>query len=341
MAYKKEAPKKLDNVLVISNTAIGDTLFATPAIRALKQNLPNAKITALLNPNNFELFETNPNIDEMLLYDGRWRGFLAIVNEIKKKCFDVAIIFHSNEPQATPLCALAGIKTIIKVPNQKNRFNFAHFNPPTPALLDKHGIFDRLKSLEFIGIFTDDPRMDIFLKDEWKAKVDEFLPKDKLLIGFQIGASTLSRQWFKERWFELGWMVLEKYPESVILLLGSPAEKNLTKPIKEAFETDRVIDCAGIFRLGEAAVLISRLNVMITPDTGPLHIAASFSVPTVTLFVVADPKKSNPPYNSSKHLYIKKPKTCEPCIAKRCKYQKCMRQIEAIEVIEKMERLIK
>lgn len=341
MAYKKEAPKKLENILVISNTAIGDTLFATPAIRALRQNLPSAKITALLNPNNYELFETNPNIDEILLYDGRWGGFFRVAKEIKKRAFDVALILHSNEPQATPLCVFVGIKTIIKVPNQKNRFNFAHFNPPTPALADKHGIFDRLKSLEFIGIFTDDPRMDIFLKDEWKAKVDEFLPKDKMLVGFQIGASTLSRQWFKERWVELGEMILEKYPNCVILLLGSPVEKPLTKPIKDAFESDRVIDCAGIFKLGEAAALISRLNIMVSPDTGPLHVAASFSVPTVTLFVVADPKKSNPPYDEQKHFYIKKPKTCEPCIAKRCKYQKCMWQIESNEVIEKMEQLIK
>lgn len=79
------APHNFNNICVFSNTAIGDTLFNTPVFRELKKAYPKSKITAILNPKNASLFATNPNIDEILLYDGRWRGFFKILKELKKE----------------------------------------------------------------------------------------------------------------------------------------------------------------------------------------------------------------------------------------------------------------
>ena len=73
-----------ETVCFFSNTALGDTIFNTPVFRVFKQNFPHVKVVALLNPSTALLFKTDPNIDEILLYDGKKSGFLDILKKIKK-----------------------------------------------------------------------------------------------------------------------------------------------------------------------------------------------------------------------------------------------------------------
>ena len=101
-----------------------------------------------------------------------------------------------------------------------------------------------------------------------------------------------------------------------------------------------MIDAAGKFSLREAAALIARLDVLVTPDTGPLHVAAALKTPTIGLFAVASPVNSNPDFDENIHKFIKKPRTCSPCVGKNCKFQECMLQIGAHEVWEMLKEMI-
>lgn len=331
---------KINTILIFSNTAIGDTLFNTPVFRALKENFPAKKLVVILNPTNYKLFENNRYIDEIILYDGRWKNFFSVLKQIKKYIIDLSLILHSNEPQATPLAVLSDSKYIIKIPNDKNEYNKFHNNSPTASYSDRHGIFDRLRSLEFLGIKYEDPRMDLFLDEESIKKVKEYFnlhnidTNQDVLIGFQIGASTVSRMWFEDKWIELANKLHKENKNIKIILTGSPAEKKLTSRVFEGIlDKDRVFDLAGYFDLNSAAALIGKLDLFITPDTGPLHISISLKTPTISLFVVAELIKSFACYDIENHFYIKKEKTCEPCIAKKCKFQKCMLQISVDEIV--------
>ena len=94
ISHRKIDVDKIKNILVISNTAIGDTLFATPAIKLIKKHYPDKKIIALLNPSNYKLFETNPNIDKVITYRGKWRNFLSIIIKLKRCNIDVTLIMN-------------------------------------------------------------------------------------------------------------------------------------------------------------------------------------------------------------------------------------------------------
>ena len=200
----------------------------------------------------------------------------------------------------------------------------------------------RLKHLKYLGIKENDCRMDLFLKDEWKKEVEEFFKNISYskLIGFQIGASTISRRWFNEKWANLGKKILKKYPEAKIILTGSPNEKYLTDEVEKLINDKRVLNLAGKFSLGGAAALINKLDLLVTPDTGPLHIAIALKTPTVALFAAADPNETNACYDKDIHLYIKKPHTCVPCIDKKCKLPNCMQQISEEEVFEKLNQVL-
>lgn len=341
---KNKVATEIKTVLLVSNTAIGDTLMATPAFRAIKKNMPDAKCVAILNPANADLFSANPYVDDVVLYDGRWGGFLKTVFEVRRMNVDVALLLHSNEPQATPLAVFGGAYTIIKIPNDKNPFAAFHTNPKIAAPNDRHGVYDRLEQLKFLNIETDDVRMELFLKEEWEAAAKEFLQingcEKAKLIGFQIGASTLSRMWFEDRWAALATALLRARSDVKIVLTGSPKEREICERIKNTIGENRVINAAGALPLGAASALIGELDVFITPDTGPMHIAIALGIPSVALYAVANPIKSGAVYDNEKHIEIKKPRTCDPCVSKLCRYQECMLQIEPLEVMEATLRLL-
>ena len=331
----------VQTVCFFSNTALGDTIFNTPVFRVFRQNFPHVRTVALLNPSNAPLFKTDPNIDEILLYDGKKGGFLRALSQLKKIKPDIVFILHSNEPQATPLAVLSGAKYVFKLPNSGSKFSPFHSNAPEPYGDERYVVLNRLEQLKFVGIKSRDTRLNLYLRDEDFARVDEMLKKDgkRKFIGFQMGASTVSRQWFWQRWQQLAEMILER-TDAVIVLTGSPAERAMTAQLEDALRDQRVINAAGKLSLREAAALIARLDVLVTPDTGPLHVAAALKTPTIGLFAVASPVNSNPDFDENIHKFIKKPRTCSPCVGKNCKFQECMLQIGADEVWGMLKEMI-
>ena len=407
--------EKFKCVCFFSNTAIGDTLFNTPVFREFRAKFSDVKTIALLNPNNAMLFRDDPNLDEIITYDGRWGGFLKTLKILKSKKIDICFLLHSNEPQATPLAILSGAKYVFKLPNHKNKFNFLHSNTPQKyADENRYIVLNRLLQLKFVGIDSDESfakdeicRLGLYLNPGDYVRVDEklkglngeqksnkeanfkqILSRDKeqnlakndpeicsgderKIIGFQMGASSRSRKWTLQRWCELALMILQ-HTNYQIVLTGSPSERGecdlfireLEKNLDEflsfkaqekrlkfvnqanlnslcddenfaegsygkavsnsALEFDkkisespsdlanlkhdllgRVLNLAGVFNLREAAALIDRLDILITPDTGPLHVAAAMKTPTIALYGVADPSSSNPNFDTKIHKIIK------------------------------------
>lgn len=334
---KDFSPDRVKNILVVSSTAIGDTLLSTPAIRAVRKRYPQARLIALFNRENIELFSNNPRIDGAVPYYGGYRRFNSTVSALEKYSFDLALIFHGNEPQATPICYLAGARFIMKLPNNSD-YNFLLSNRDPVVTWDEmgHGIEGRLKTASLAGCAPDGVEMELFTERADEEKAREFLKKegvssDTLLIGLQPGASTVSRQWFPERFMRLGKDLLQERPDARIVLTGSPGEATLCKKIADGIGAGTIV-AAGRLPLRQVPPLIKRLGVFVTGDTGPMHIAIAVGTPVVALYAVADSKKSGPLYDKSRHRVIQKGRTCDPCVSKKCEYQKCMEAISVEEV---------
>ncbi|MBI5888729.1 MAG: glycosyltransferase family 9 protein [Deltaproteobacteria bacterium] len=341
-------PDAVRNILIVSSTAVGDTLLSTPAIRAVRKSYPKARIIALFNAANMELFANNPNIDAIIPYYGGYRRFFSTIRKVRAYSPDLALILHGNEPQATPMSYLAGASFILKLPNV-SPFAFLLSNRPPLQTCEgrngaaawkdvPHGIEARLKTAGLALCKADGLKMDIFTDECDEAAANGFLKeagvKDgDVIIGFQPGASTLSRQWFPERFIELGKRLRENSRRVHIVLTGSPAERRMCEDIAEGIG-GREIVAAGRLPLRQVAPLIKRFNVFVTGDTGPMHIAFAVGTPVVALFAVSDPRVTGPLYDAHRHRVIKKPRTCDPCVSKKCAYQKCMEAITVDEVCE-------
>ncbi|MBI3753105.1 MAG: glycosyltransferase family 9 protein [Deltaproteobacteria bacterium] len=334
-------PDKVRNILVVSSTAIGDTLLSTPAIKAVRERYPDAKIIAHFNNANMEMFENNPHIDGIIPYYGGYKKFFKTVRELRKHKFDLVLIFHGNEPQATPMAYLAGAHFIVKLPNT-SEYSFLLSNttprPPPPTSEFVHGIEQRLKVAAIVGCSSKDKRMVLPVEAEDEEAVSKFLNEQGVkdadaLVGFQVGASTISRIWFADRFIELGKRLIAAYPMTKIVITGSPAEGDYCERLGKEIG-DEIIVSAGKIPLKQMPALVKRFKVLITGDTGIMHIAIAVGISVVALYAVADYRITGPYYDQEKHRVIQKWKTCDPCVSKKCEYQKCMENISVDEVFD-------
>ena len=244
---------------------------------------------------------------------------------------------HSNEPQATPLAAFSGAKYIFKLPNLHNEFNKFHSNLPNDENLDEYVVQRRLNQLKFIGINSNDTKMQIFFDNSDFGGINEIFEnkQNEIFIGFQLGSSVISSRWIFEYWIELA-QILLKHNNIKIVLTGGPKERELTDKFERIINHNRVLNLAGKFNLRKSAALISKLNLFITPDTGPFHIAVAVQTPTISLYGSTKRIEVYPNYDCKIHKFIEKPIICEACAARKCTCQKGMYQIKPNEVYEKV-----
>lgn len=338
-------PNEIKNILVVSSTAIGDTLMSTPAIRAIRERYPHAKIIAHFNIKNMELFENNPHIDGIIPYYGGWKKFFKTIKEFRKHKFDVAVILHGNEPQATPMAYLGGARFIVKVPIPK-KFGFLLSNK-TNGFEDpwKHHAIDvRLKTASFIGCDNSNREMILNVDKSDRIKLLNLLKNfdikpNKKLVGFQVGAANKFKMWPSEKFIELGRRLIEYDKNILILILGSKKEKDLCNHIENNIEKN-VVSLAGSLSLKELRALIENLKLLVTNDTGPMHIAAALKTKTISLFCPTNFWGVGPIQDAHLHKIIAKEKPCNPCITKKCKNPFCMNLIEVDEVFQKVKELL-
>lgn len=341
-------------ILAISCTALGDTLLSTPALAALRQTYPQAHITLLVHPSLQALFTGLGSVDELIPYDGKWRGFGRLARQLKG--FDLAVILHGNEPQATPLAYLSGARHIFKLPNN-NRWNFLLSNREPVVSWDDlgHGIDQRLAVARLAGACEPFPRrMTVPRHVEGELALAAALLErgwqGAPVVAFQPGASTMSRRWPRGRFVAAAAELVARHPDLRFVVTGSPPEQALCREIAAGIE--QVVPVAGGSRAWASAGdlplialpdLLRRSAVLVSGDTGPMHLAVTVETPVVALFAVSDPARSGPGYDPERHIVIRKWRTCDPCHSKNCPYAEpiCMDNIAVDEVVAAVDSVLR
>ncbi|MEW5782576.1 MAG: glycosyltransferase family 9 protein [Pseudomonadota bacterium] len=339
-------------ILAISCTALGDSLLSTPALRALRLTYPEAHITWAIHPSLLGLFEGFPDVNELFPYNNKWAQFLTAVRRLKG--YDLAVILHGNEPQATPLAYLSGARHIFKLPNT-NSWSFLLSNPTPKYRWEDlgHGIDQRLAVVRLAGAKEPfDRRMVVPPHQDGEQLAEEWLKKVGLLsapiIALQPGASTTSRRWPKARFIEAALQLLQSRPDLRFIVTGSPKERPLCEEITATINESSLGNSrlawasAGELPLHALPTLLKKAKVLVTGDTGPMHLAVAIGTPVVALFAVSDPSRSGPAYDLDRHLIIRKWRTCNPCLSKRCTYPEpiCMANITVDEVVSAVSQIL-
>ncbi|MBF0319239.1 MAG: glycosyltransferase family 9 protein [Nitrospirae bacterium] len=340
------SPEHIRSILVISSTALGDTLMSTPAIKAVRTRYPEARITACINIRYAELFAGNPHIDAIVPYYGGYRRFLRTTCAMRSLNPDLALIFHGNEPQATPLAWLSGARFIYKIPiSRQYWFLLSNTTNGFDDPWQHHAIDVRLKTASFADCAAADKHMVLNVDPDAAKYIQDRLAELKLtgkrpLIGFQPGAAQIYKAWPRGHFIELGRKLIARYPNAAVVITGSKDEHSLCNDIAAGIGNG-AISLAGTLSLRQLAALVKALSVLVTNDTGTMHIAIALGTRTVSLFCPSNHWGTGAVTDLHLHKIISAERPCTPCVTKKCKAPHCMDAIGVDAVLSATEESIK
>lgn len=324
--------------LIIRFSSIGDIVLTTPVIRCLKQQVQDAEVHFLTRENFRSVVAHNPYIDKLHVLAHSWE---LMIEELKTEEYDYIIDLHHNTKTVRVKNALR------KASNKKIKpFSFYKLNIQKYLLtafkinlLPKVHIVDRyLKTVESFGVKNDGQGLDYFITKEEETKLSDIPASHHAgYIACVIGAAHSTKQWPVHKWKEF--CLQMKHP---IILLGGPEDKNRGDEIV-ATDNVKVYNACGKFKLNESADLVRRAKLVISNDTGLMHIAAAYKKPIISLWGNTVPAFGMTPYYGaamvpSVIMQVNK-LWCRPCSKigyKKCPlgHFKCMEKISTDAVLQ-------
>ncbi len=324
---------------------LGEALLSIPAIRALKQSF-NSTIVTLVNPIVKELLEGTPEIDQILSFDEeKWNKSILIrlkfLRQIRKMRFDLVVILNPAK-RFHILAYLAGISQRLGY-DRKWGFLLTHKIKDEKFLGQRHEVEYNLDLVRSIGADTDDKDISIKIEQQDLRFVEELLSKygikdQDLIIAIHPHSSNPAKSWPKENFAQLVDELFRRFSAKVVII-GGAEEK--TSSIKLAsLIKDPVINLAGKTSLKQLAAFLRRCTLLISNDSGPVHIAAACGRSTVVIFGRSipgvGPKRWGPWGNG--HTVLHKDPGCNPCLDRKCPYNfKCLTSITPEEVLTVVE----
>ncbi|MGM0410233.1 MAG: glycosyltransferase family 9 protein [Bacillota bacterium] len=298
-------PKK---ILIIRLSSIGDVLLTTPVIKVLKNNFPKASLSYLVEDKSEGIIKNNPYLDEVIIFskkelknisqnEGKISAFKYIINfinKLKKKDYDLVIDLHSVFRSGVfSFFTFADYRIGFKKQLISLLYTKRIKNSPGKHVVDEY--LSILKTLD-IDYKNIEKEFTINIPVSTKNKIDNLFNENnyemKKKIAIVPSTSREKKDWDEKKFAKLAdWLINKK--DVTLFLLGSPPERKKCLRIKEIMRQPPVI-LAGKTDLIELAEVIRRLDLLITGDTAPLHIAMALNTKLVGLYGPTSPKRYGP-----------------------------------------------
>jgi len=315
--------------LVIRFSSIGDIVLTTPVFRCLKQQLENAQVHFVTKQKHASVLSANPYIDKIHLFSENIAGLIA---ELEEEQFDFVIDLHQNFRSNR-------IKNRLRVPAFSyeklnfQKFLLVHFK--INRLPEKHIVDRYLETLSSFGVGNDNRGLDYFIPEDESFKQNN-LPEifQNGFVAFVIAGTYFTKKLPVEKVVEICHLL--KYP---VILLGGKTEFDEGEKIL-SLSKGNVLNYAGKISLNQSASLVRDARVVLTNDTGLMHIAAAFKKKILSFWGNTVPEFGMVPYrpdSASKIMEIKDLK-CRPCSKlghHKCpkKHFRCMRNLDVSQAV--------
>ncbi len=343
-------PRIWDKVLVVQTSFLGDTVLTLPLLAEIKRRFPGSKLSVLCTPLGQELLADHPVVDEVIVDNKRktdrgWLGLWRKARLLRSKGFTLALCPHKSFRSGL-LLFLACIPLRVGFAESPSAFLF-HVRVKRNA--EQHDVERNLSILEGLGIETGecDRVLNLPIRAEVRAKVfSQFrslgIDSSKMLVGLHPGSVWPTKRWSAEGFAQLIRMLKEKYP-CEILLFGGPGDGAVIAKIQELCG-GQGISLMNRIALRELPAALGLCRVLVTNDSGPMHIAVAEHVPVIAIFCATTPALGFYPY-SANAIVVEKNLSCRPCSShggRRCPLgtEDCIHLIGAGEVFDAVEQLL-
>jgi ADP-heptose:LPS heptosyltransferase len=292
------SPRPVTNILVVALLPIGDTLFATPAIHAVRARYPRAHLTALAYPTNSGILTANPDVDEVRLAPTRAQPttpahLAAVVHDLRAAHFDLALEFSSLN---YGLRVWAGARRYAGM-----RLPWLWYIRPGAGRewRSRHAVEHYADVARRLGIPVEDWRLRVYATPAEVAACDQLLrdygvAPGEAIIGIHPGGEGLwgHKQWGPRRFAEVADRLHARFGVKIVVL-GGKDDAALAAEVARAAAAP-VLNLAGQTTLGETAALAARCALFIGNDSSPLHIAVAAGTRAVGIYGITDPRSYRP-----------------------------------------------
>jgi len=288
-------PKK---ICILRLSAIGDVTHVIPVVRAIQQQWPACEITWICGKFEYKLLRVIQGI-RFICFD-KTRGFKAYLelwNTLRGEVFDV--LLHMQVAARANVASFA-IKSRIKIGWDAARSRDMHqlcINRRVPAHYQQHQVQGFLSFARALGLKADEPGWCIPLTEKALKFADEYIDKSKRVLIISACSSHKLRNWTAQRYAQLADYAISEYGMQVILSGGpSEIELNMAEDITKDMQ-HQALNLVGKDTLEQLLGLLSKATVVVSPDSGPTHIANALGVPVIGLYACSWSRRSGP-YNS-------------------------------------------
>ncbi len=303
---KQKEPKR---ILLIRLEHVGDVLMTTPAIRALRKRFPKARIDVLVRDFTAPILQRNKNVSNVIVWNAPWLSSLGkrdpwssarqMIRKLQKNNYDVAIDFHGDPRNIL----FAGRIAKYRVGFGCRGFGFL-LNKTVPYR--KHVIDRNLALAKALGAVSKDRTMELTVSSSDEKFAKSALKGISKPVIISPGSGKKEKNWLEERWAEVADKLIEE-KGATIILTGSKGEAEMVKCIQEqVHHPDKVLNLCGKTSLTQLAAVIKHSKLLLSPDSGPVHIARTMNTPLLELCFVDDPREWG--YNEPKFQNIKRDK---------------------------------
>jgi heptosyltransferase-2 len=337
----------IKRILVRGPNWLGDAVMCEPALRGLRRLFPDAQIALLVKPAVVDLFAGHPALTRVLTYDTKGRhaglsGKWALAGQLRRQGFDLAVLFQ-NAFEAAFLTFLAGVP---------RRYGYAT-DGRSLLLSDQVAVPDRLTVVHQVRYYWDmlkplgltgdptAPELVVFPEEE-QAMAGRFaqggLAASDVVVGINPGSTYGgAKRWLPERFAEVTEQLCRTIRKSreqraSVVIFGAKGEERLGQDIAEHLSS-RVLVLSGATTIRELMAAVKRCALLLTNDTGPMHIASAFQVPVVAIFGPTDWRTTSP--FGSAHAIVRQPVDCAPCLLRECPIDhRCMTRVSVDQVYD-------
>ena len=310
--------RKIEKILFITLSNIGDCIMTLPALDLLRSEYPQAKITVMSGPRVKEIFEGNPHIYKFITFDkhSKLRNKIRQFNELKKEKFDLVVDLRNT---------LFGVF----LPTLFQRFKFLfipgeikHLNLKTKTKPEAKSLYINQKDEEYA---------------ENLFKKSGILPGQKL-AAIAPGARSHLKRWGKEK-FAILTSLLKKEFGFKVILVGDKEDAEIAKFVKEN-STQPIIDFTAKTTIPQLACLLKRSSLLITNDSGIMHLASYLNIPVTAIFGPTSEEKYGP-WSENVSL-AQKNIICRPCEKALCRFGtiECLKLIKVDDLLRAVRRIL-
>jgi len=338
-------------ILIVKTSAIGDVIHTLPALNALRRKYPKARIDWLVEEAAADLLIGHAAIDTVLisrrkawildLKQGRvlaaWRGFADFVKRLREIEYDLLIDFQGLLKSGI-FVGLARAKRKVGFGKgmEHAEGSYLFLNEPIPPVnMDQHAVIRELLLLKAIGIECEEVVFALPVTNEQREKIGQLLAAQgidpaKPLVAINPMTTWKTKHWRNERFARVADQLLEK--GMAVVFSGGPQDMQGIEEIRAAM-TGKAATLAGRTSLKDLAALYEMAAVLITTDTGPMHLAAAAGTPVVALFGPTAPWRTGP--FGEGHRVLRAEISCSPCLKRQCdRGHVCMEQITVDKVVQ-------